>query len=61
MMGPIKELIVHRRLVWRMTARDFKSKYAGSLMGVFWTVINPLLLLAAFAFIFTGNVIKPKI
>jgi ABC-type polysaccharide/polyol phosphate export permease len=53
MMGPIIELISHRRLVWRMTARDFKSKYAGSLMGVFWTVVNPLLLLLVFTFIFT--------
>lgn len=34
-----------------MTIRDFRSKYAGSLMGVFWTVINPLLLLAVFSFV----------
>ncbi len=35
-----------------MTLRDLRSKYAGSLMGLFWTVINPLLLLAVFTFIF---------
>ncbi|HUT53727.1 MAG TPA: ABC transporter permease [bacterium] len=51
--GPITELWLNRRLLWQMTVRDFRSKYAGSLMGVFWTLINPLLLLAVFTFIFT--------
>lgn len=35
-----------------MTSRDVRAKYAGSLMGIFWSVINPLLLLAVFTFIF---------
>jgi len=51
--GPIKELVASRRLIWRMTSRDFRARYAGSLMGVFWTVVNPLLLLLIFTFIFT--------
>jgi lipopolysaccharide transport system permease protein len=50
---PVTELYRNRRLLWQMTVRDFRSKYAGSLMGVFWTLINPLLLLAVFTFIFT--------
>ena len=50
--SPITELFRHRALLARMTARDFKGRYAGSLMGVFWTVITPLLLLAVFTFIF---------
>ncbi|MFO8056061.1 MAG: ABC transporter permease [bacterium] len=45
-------LFSHRRLLWQMTLRDLRGKYAGSLMGLFWTVINPLLLLAVFTFIF---------
>ncbi len=40
-------------LLWQMTRRDFKSKYIGSLMGIFWTLINPLLLLLVFTFVFT--------
>jgi len=36
-----------------MTLRDFQSKYVGSLFGLFWTVINPLLLLVSFTFVFT--------
>jgi ABC-type polysaccharide/polyol phosphate export permease len=40
-------------LLWQMTQRDFKGKYVGSLMGIFWTIINPLLLLLIFTFVFT--------
>lgn len=42
-----------------MSLRDFRSKYAGSLLGVFWTVINPLLLLLIFTFLF-GVVFKAR-
>lgn len=49
--GSLTELWTHRGLLWKMTVRDFRSRYAGSLLGVFWTVINPLLLLAVFSFI----------
>jgi len=40
------------RLLTRMVERDLRSKYVGSLGGVFWTIINPLLLLLVFTFIF---------
>lgn len=50
--GPLYQLFSHRRLLLHMTLRDLRAKYAGSLMGLFWTVINPLLLLAVFTFIF---------
>jgi ABC-type polysaccharide/polyol phosphate export permease len=49
---PLLEIWRRRRLVWQLSLRDVRGKYAGSLMGVFWTVINPLLLLAVFTFIF---------
>lgn len=48
-----KWFIGARALLWQMTLKDFKSKYVGSLMGAFWTVINPLMLLLVFTFIFT--------
>ena len=46
-------LIRERRLLVRMVERDLRSKYVGSLIGVFWTIINPLLLLLVFTFIFS--------
>lgn len=43
----------HWRLLARMVERDLRSKYVGSMIGLFWTVINPLLLLLVFTFIFS--------
>lgn len=40
-------------LTLTLALRDFRSKYAGSMMGAFWSVVNPLLLLAVFTFVFT--------
>ena len=47
------ELFRHWRLLLRMVERDLRSKYVGSLIGIFWTIINPLLLLLVFTFIFS--------
>ena len=34
-------------------ARELKARYRGSVLGFFWSFINPLLLLAIYSFIFT--------
>src|SRR4030042_572531 len=54
-MAPVSQprLALSRPLLIEMTLRDFQSKYVGSLFGLFWTVINPLLLLVIFTFVFT--------
>ena len=54
-MVPVSEPRVwpSRGLLAQMVLRDFQSKYIGSLLGLFWTVINPLLLLLIFTFVFT--------
>jgi len=36
-----------------MVFRDLRSKYVGSLGGIFWAVLNPLLLLLVFTFVFS--------
>ena len=40
--------------MWAFVVRDFRGKYAASVLGVFWSVVNPLLLLAVFTFVFTA-------
>jgi homopolymeric O-antigen transport system permease protein len=34
-------------------ARDLKARYRGSVLGFFWTFVNPLLLLLVYSFVFT--------
>ncbi|QSI75601.1 ABC transporter permease [Niveibacterium microcysteis] len=49
---PARTLIQHRRLIFRLTVRDIAARYRGSMLGVAWSLLSPLLLLAVFAFFF---------
>ena len=35
----------YRYLLWNLVSRDFKLKYRRSVLGVVWSVLNPLLML----------------
>lgn len=41
-----------RRLVFDFVSRDLRSRYAGSSLGFFWSVIQPLANLAVYMFVF---------
>jgi ABC-type polysaccharide/polyol phosphate export permease len=43
----------HRQLIAALTARDLKARYRGSILGYFWSLANPLLLLAVYTLVFT--------
>src|SRR5688500_5638555 len=43
----------HRALLRRMAERDLRQRYVGSGLGLAWAAIHPLLLIAAYALIFT--------
>jgi len=47
------ELVSHRDLLANFVGRDLTSKYKGTFMGFFWNVINPLVMLALYTFIFS--------
>ena len=42
-----------RETVWPMAVRAFLDKYAGTLGGVSWAIINPLAVVAVFWFVFS--------
>ena len=43
----------NRRLIVDMTKREIKKRYQGSIFGLAWAFINPLLMLAVYTFVFT--------
>lgn len=43
----------YRRVIGHLTRRDIAVRYRGSLLGTLWAVLNPLLLLVAYTFVFT--------
>jgi lipopolysaccharide transport system permease protein len=42
----------HRRLTWEMAKNEISDRYAGQVLGAFWTVVHPLFLMALYVFIF---------
>jgi len=53
LLDPVRSLWRHRDLLWQMIERDTRSRYRGSAGGMFWSAINPLLMLAVYTFFFT--------
>jgi ABC-type polysaccharide/polyol phosphate export permease len=42
----------YRGLIQSLVARELKARYRGSVLGFFWSFINPLLLLTVYTFVF---------
>ena len=52
--GPhLRELYRYRGLVSSLVLRELKARYRGSLLGFLWTFLNPLMLLAVYALVFS--------
>jgi lipopolysaccharide transport system permease protein len=54
---PFETIWSNRSLIHSMTRRDILGRYRGSFAGAAWAVLNPLLLMATYFFIF-GIVLK---
>ncbi|MFA4853737.1 MAG: ABC transporter permease [Candidatus Omnitrophota bacterium] len=50
----IQKIYSYRRSLWSMSLKQFKAKYAGSVLGFFWVIINPLLMMLVITFVFTA-------
>ena len=46
------DLLRYRELFANLFRRDFQAKYKGSILGVFWSLLNPLVLLAVYLVVF---------
>jgi lipopolysaccharide transport system permease protein len=49
----LANLFRYRGLIQSLVARELKARYRGSVLGFFWSFINPLLLLSIYTFVFT--------
>jgi lipopolysaccharide transport system permease protein len=48
----LRRLVRYRGLISSLVARELKARYRGSVLGFFWSFINPLLLLTIYSFVF---------
>lgn len=49
-----------RVLIWNFIKRDISSKYSGSLLGLYWSVLNPLITLMVYFIVF-GFFLKARL
>jgi lipopolysaccharide transport system permease protein len=56
---PVRSVTRNRKLMASMVRRDILARYRGSFGGSFWTILNPLLLMTTYFFVF-GVVLKTK-
>jgi len=52
MFDNLRNLLKYRGLIQSLVVRDLKARYRGSVLGFFWSFINPLLLLLIYSFVF---------
>ena len=52
-MAPIMSAWSHRKLISRLAYRDIQARYRGSIMGLAWSLIVPIFLLAVYTFVFS--------
>ena len=53
MLSNLRRLLRYRGLIQSLVARELKARYRGSVLGFFWSFVNPLLLLLIYTFVFT--------
>ncbi|WP_213876538.1 ABC transporter permease [Pseudomonas sp. dw_358] len=53
LLGLVKSLVVHRHLIFQMTKREVVGRYRGSVLGLLWSFLNPLLMLSVYTFVFS--------
>ncbi|MEK7142937.1 MAG: ABC transporter permease [Patescibacteria group bacterium] len=49
----LKSLYLNRGLIFRMTYKEMTDRYAGSNLGVFWAILQPLFLIVLYTVVFT--------
>ena len=47
-----QELFQNRRLIWKLAKNDFKTRYAGSYMGALWALMQPVVTVLLYYFVF---------
>lgn len=48
-----RQLLAYRELVANLTARDLKLRYKRSVLGVAWSFLNPILMMAIYTIVFS--------
>jgi len=53
MIARLRELYSFRELLWALVVRELKVKYKNSALGFFWSLLNPVVTMLVFTFVFS--------
>lgn len=48
----VNELRTNKNLIWNLAKNDFKTKYAGSYLGIIWAFVQPIVTIFVYWFVF---------
>lgn len=48
----LRRIFEHRKVLWTLVKRDLRVRYARSVLGYLWTLIDPLAMALVYAFVF---------
>lgn len=51
--SPVKTFYINRELIFSLTRREVLGRYRGSLIGILWSFLTPLLMLGIYTFVFS--------
>jgi lipopolysaccharide transport system permease protein len=52
MIESFRSIMQNRYLIWQLSKREIVGRYRGTSLGLAWSLINPLLMLAVYTFVF---------
>ncbi len=52
MIEQLKEIYGRRQLIWTLALSDFKKKFVGSYLGIFWMFMQPIVSIVIYYFVF---------
>ena len=53
MLTNVRALLRRRELIYHLVVRELKARYKNSLLGVLWSLLNPLGMMVVFTIVFT--------
>jgi teichoic acid transport system permease protein len=51
-MNKVKKLYANRKLIFKLARNDFKTRFAGSYLGIFWAFVQPVVTVLVYWFVF---------
>ena len=53
MLRMLRDFWTNRKLIWKLAKNDFKTRYAGSYFGVVWAMVQPVVIVLVYWFVFS--------